>query len=685
MQKIRDMGVSIGVVLIVLALIIPFPTWMLDLFQMINITLAILILLSTMYVNRALDLSSFPSILLIMTLFRLSLNVSSTRLILLQGPKFQGRVIRSFGNFVVGGDIVVGIIVFLILVIIQFIVITKGAERIAEVAARFTLDAMPGKQMSVDADYNAGLINEAEARKRREDIRREADFYGSMDGASKFVKGDAIAGLIITFIDIVAGLIIGITKFHMTFARASQTFMIFTIGDGLSSQIPALIISTATGLIVSRAASSSNLGQTLVKELGSQNNALIIAGFIIIAMSILTPLPTIWGLLLGGLLLFVGYSPSLSLTKAGAATEEKESEEEEESITLPSLSTPEEIANIIQVDTVEIEIGYELIPMANASAGGDLMERITMIRRQIAMELGSVIRPIRVRDSMLLKPTEYVIKIKGSEVTRYSLMPDKLMAMNPGTAQEPIEGIEAKEPAFNLTALWIDKEMKEKAESLGYTVVDPSTVFATHLTETLKKFAHEILGRKEMEMLIEALKQREPKLVEELIPENMKLTEVQEVLKNLLKEEISIRNLEIIFETLLKYSYMIKDIDVLTEYVRYALARNITDNYKDEEGKLNVIILDPQLEDKLISSLEESGGEKYLNINPEVGKNLIESISKGAEQMLIAGFQPVLLVSPTIRPYIRKYIERNLPNVPVLSYKEVTEDVEVKIVYTASF
>ncbi len=683
MKKIRDMGVSIGVVFIVLALIIPFPTWMLDLFQMTNISLAILILLSTMYVTTTLELSSFPSVLLVMTLFRLSLNVSSTRLILLQGPKFQGKVIRSFGNFVVGGDIVVGIIIFLILIIIQFIVITKGAERIAEVAARFTLDAMPGKQMSVDADYNAGLITEQEARKRREDIRREADFYGSMDGASKFVKGDAIAGLIITFIDIVAGLVIGVTKFHMDFARASQTFMIFTVGDGLSAQIPALIISTATGLIVSRAASNSNLGQTLIKELGGQNNALIIAGFIILAMGLLTPLPTIWGLVLGGFFLFIGYSPNLSLVKETEAPEQ--GEEEEESITLPSLSTPEEIASIIQVDTVEIEIGYELIPMANASTGGDLMERITMIRRQIAMEMGLVIRPIRVRDSMLLKPSEYVIKIKGSEVTRYSLMPDKLMAMNPGTAQKEIEGIQTKEPAFNLAALWIDKEMKDEAEALGYTVVDPSTVFATHLTETLKKFAHEILGRKEMEMLIEALKQREPKLVEELIPENMKLTEVQDVLKNLLKEGISIRNLEIIFETLLKYSYMIKDTDLLTEYVRYALARNITDTYKDEEGKLNVIILEPQLEDKLISSLEESGGEKYLNINPEVGKNLIESISRGAEQMLIAGFQPVLLVSPNIRPYIRKYIERNLPNVPVLSYKEITEDVEVKIAYTASF
>ncbi len=683
MSKIRDMGVSIGVVFIVLALIIPFPTWVLDILQMTNISLAILILLLTMYVNTTLDMSSFPSILLVMTLFRLSLNVSSTRLILLQGPKFEGKVIRAFGSFVVGGDMVVGIIIFLILIIIQFIVITKGAERIAEVAARFTLDAMPGKQMSVDADYNAGLITEEEARKRRDDIRREADFYGSMDGASKFVKGDAIAGLIITFINIVAGLIIGLTRFHMDFSRAAQTFTILTVGDGLSAQIPALIISTATGLIVSRAASNSNLGQTLVKELGSQSNALIIAGFIVLAMGLLTPLPTVWGLFIGGMLLFIGYSPNLSLSPEKAVPEAQA--EEEESITLPSLSTPEEIANIIQVDTVEVEIGYELIPMANASAGGDLMERITMIRRQIATELGLVIRPIRVRDSMLLKPTEYVIKIKGSEVTRYSLMPDKLMAMNPGTAQKEIEGIETKEPAFNLAALWIDKEMKDEAETLGYTVVDPSTVFATHLTETLKKFAHEILGRKEMEMLIEALKQREPKLVEELIPDNLKLTDVQEVLQNLLKEGISIRNLEVIFETLLKYSYMIKDTLLLTEYVRFALARNITDAYKDEEGKLNVIILDPQLEDKLISSLEESGGEKYLNINPEVGKQLIESISKGAEQMLIAGFQPVLLVSPNIRPYLRGYIERNLPNVPVLSYKEITEEVEVKIVYTVSF
>ncbi len=675
-MKNIDVAVSVLIVAIVLLMIIPIPDYMLDLFQILNISLSMILLFSTLYIRNALEISSFPTLLLIMTLFRLALNITSTRLILIEGKAFGGRVIRTFGEFVVQGNYIVGLIIFIILVIIQFIVITRGAERIAEVAARFTLDAMPGKQMSVDADLNAGLITEEEARRRREEIRREADFYGAMDGASKFVRGDAIASIIITFVNIIGGLIIGVVQHGLSVGEAAQVYTLLTVGDGLVTQIPALMISTATGIIVSRAASKENFGKDVIGELGKETKVLYLTGGVLVFLGFLTPLP-ITTAVVGGLFLLAGWYAS-----RGAVVPQEAlagAEEAPAAPTGPVLTSPEEVAEVIEADTVEVEIGYGLIPLADPSQGGDLLERITMVRKQIAFEMGLVVSPIRVRDSILLKPNEYLIKIRGAEVARYELLPNRLLAINPGVVEGKIAGIPTKEPAFGLEAYWIDESRKEEAQKLGYTVVDPPTVFATHLTEVLKKHAHELLGVREFELIIEGLRHRVPKLVDDLIPAVLKESEVRRILQNLLREGVSIRSLPLIFETLLEYGEKTKDIDYLTEQVRRALKRQIVGPLKADDGKVHVVAIDAELEKRISESISEEGEEKNIVMNPEILRELIDRISKELEKLMKKGFNPVIIVSGEIRPYMARLISKFVPNVPVIAYEEVPDDVPLQI------
>ncbi|AJC72968.1 flagellar biosynthesis protein FlhA [Pseudothermotoga hypogea DSM 11164 = NBRC 106472] len=670
-MKGLDVFVAVAVVAIVLLMIIPIPDFALDFFQLLNIALSMIVLLSSMYVRHALDMSSFPTLLLIITLFRLALNVASTRLILLEGEKFGGRVIRTFGEFVVKGDYIVGLVIFLILVIIQFIVITRGAERIAEVAARFTLDAMPGKQMSVDADLNAGLITEEEARKRRELIRREADFYGAMDGASKFVRGDAIASIIIVLVNIIGGILIGVLKHNLSFAQAAQVYALLTVGDGLVTQIPALLVSTATGILVSRAAAKENLGQDLVKELSSERKVITITGFILLFLGLATPLPITASIIGAAFLALAFYSSRVAPKQvapapAGAPAAPAPSK--------PILTTPQEIAEVIQSDTVEVEIGYGLIPLADPSQGGDLLERIAMVRKQIAYDLGLVVSPIRVRDSVLLKPNEYLIRIRGAEVARYELIPNRLLAINPGTATEKVTGIAVKEPAFGLQAFWIDSSRKEEATRLGYTVVDPPTVFITHLTETLKRNAADLLGSREFNMLLDGLREKFPQLVNDLIPSILKATDVKKILQRLLNEGVSIRNLPLIFETLLEYAEKSTDLVYLTEQVRRALKRQIVQSLTSEDGKLHAVALDGELEKRLVESLQDVAGEKRIVLNPQILREIMENLSKQLETLMKKRFFPLVVCSGAIRPYLAQLVKRFLPNVPVIAYEEVPED-----------
>ncbi|WGS64517.1 flagellar biosynthesis protein FlhA [Marinitoga aeolica] len=689
--KQLDLIVPLLIVSVVILMVIPIPPFLLDFLQMANISLAIILLLVTMYIKNALEISAFPTLLLVTTLFRLSLNVSSTRLILLQGKNFQGKVIRAFGDFVVGGNYVVGIVIFLILVIIQFVVITRGAERIAEVAARFTLDAMPGKQMSIDADLSAGIITEEEARQKREDIRREADFYGAMDGASKFVRGDAIAGIIITLINILGGLIIGVLQQGLDIGEAAQLYTLFTVGDGLVAQIPALLISTATGIVVSRAASKENLGKDLLKELSSEKRVLYMTGGVILTLGLVTPLPIMPALLLGGGMLTLAYLTTKGyLQKMIPATGPKEGFETptsapEEGISGgakapsgPPLTSAEEVSEIIQSDVLEIDIGYGLIPLADPGQGGDLLERITMVRKQIAYELGIVISPIRVRDSVLLSANEYIIKLKGVEVGRFELFPEKLLAINSGMASEEIPGIHTKEPSFNLDAYWIDESQKEEVVNLGYTVVDSPSVFATHLSEVIKKYAHEILGSKETEMLIEGLRIKEPSLVEELTPLIFKTFEIRNVLKELLYERISIRNLPVIFEKLMELgSNEVKDIVSLVEGVRSALARQICESMKSGDGILHLIILDKNTENTLNNYTIEYGGNYTLALSPQLSQKLLDNISQALESQMMKGYNPVILCSSPLRFYFSRWLLSNIPNVNVISYNEIIQEIPI--------
>ena len=670
-MKAKDLGVIGAVIGIVIMMVIPLPTGLLDFLLIINLSVSLTILLVAMNTKEPLQFSIFPSLLLLTTLFRLSLNVSSTRSILAEGE--AGEVIHTFGTFVIGGNAVVGIIVFLILVIIQFLVITKGSERVAEVAARFTLDAMPGKQMSIDADLNAGMITEKEARDKREKIQREADFYGAMDGASKFVKGDAIAGIIIVVINIIAGFIIGVAMRGESATEAMKTYTILSVGDGLVSQIPALLISTATGLVVTRAASDGSLSDDLSKQLLAYPRLLFVVGSVIALLGLFTPIGVIKTWPMAGLIIYGGFLMQRSM-KLETIREMEQVEETRQD----EVRSPESVISLIHVDPIEFEFGYALIPLADVNQGGDLLDRVIMIRRQFALEMGLVVPVIRIRDNIQLRPNEYVIKIKGNEVARGELLLDHYLAMSPGIDDEAIVGIPTKEPAFGLPALWIADNMREQAEFSGYTVVDPPSVVATHLTEVLRRHASELLGRQETKALIDSLRENYPALVDELVPNQMGIGEVQKVLVNLLREKVSIRDLVTILETLADHVIYTKDPEILTEYVRQSLARQITNQFKSGNGPLKVITLSPAVEKLVLDNIQGSDQGAYLALDPRVSQQIYQKLAEQVQNLAAMGQAPMLLTSPNIRLHMRKLIERVLPDVAVLSFNELDASVDVQ-------
>ncbi|WP_435921232.1 flagellar biosynthesis protein FlhA [Paenibacillus sp. DYY-L-2] len=673
MKKYKDLFILVGIIGIVLLMIVPIPTLLLDILLVINISLALIILLVAMNTKEALQFSIFPAMLLVTTLFRLALNISTTKLIL--GQANAGHVVATFGSWISGGQPVIGFIVFLILVVVQFIVITKGSERVAEVAARFTLDAMPGKQMSIDADLNAGLINEQQARERRSKIEREADFYGAMDGASKFVKGDAIASIVILLINLIGGFIIGMTIHGLSFADALSTYSLLTIGDGLVSQIPALLISTAAGLIVTRASSEGNLADDITSQLFAYPKLLYIVAGTVTLLGLFTPIGPWTTLPFAGLLIFAAIRMQKNMDRKQI---EQEIQEEEQQI--EEVRSPESVINLLQVDPIEFEFGYGLIPLADTAQGGDLLDRIIMIRRQCALELGLVVPVIRIRDNIQLRPNEYVIKIKGNVVGDGELLLNHYLAMSPGVDDESITGIETQEPAFGLPALWIDESTKDRAELSGYTVVDPPSVVATHLTELIKKHAHELLGRQETKALVDNLKENYAVLVDELIPSVLSIGDVQKVLAKLLREKISIRDMVTIFETLADYGTYTKDPEVLTEYVRQALSRQITQQYSRQGETMRVITVGPTLEKKIAESVQQTEQGSYLALDPVSTQTLFQKLSEQINRLLQSGQQPIVLTSPTIRMYLRQVIERSMQDIPVLSYSELEPNVEIQSV-----
>ncbi|WP_127580642.1 flagellar biosynthesis protein FlhA [Paenibacillus koleovorans] len=672
-MKTRDLIVLSGIVGIVMMMVVPIPLLLLDFLLIVNISVALIIILIAMNTQDALDFSIFPTLLLITTLFRLALNVSTTRNILAEAE--AGNVVESFGSFVAGDNLVVGFVVFLILVIVQFIVITKGSERVAEVGARFTLDAMPGKQMSIDADLNSGLINEQEAKDRRRKIEREADFYGAMDGASKFVKGDAIAGIIILLINMIGGLIIGATFHGFTLMESLQTFSILTIGDGLISQIPALLISTAAGIVVTRAASEGNLASDLTAQMFSYPKLLYVVAGTLVFLGLFTPIHWYTTFPIAGLLVLAAVRMQRNLNQKQAETEQLVEEQQIEEV-----RSPESVIGLLQVDPIEFEFGYGLIPLADTQQGGDLLDRVIMIRRQIALELGLVVPVIRIRDNIQLKPNEYVIKIKGNTVARGELLLNHYLAMSPGLDDDSIVGIETMEPAFGLPAMWIDEPTKERAELSGYTVVDPPSVVATHLTEIIKRHAHELIGRQETRQLVDNVKENYPALVEELIPGLLSVGDVQKVLAKLLKEKISIRDLVTIFEALADYGSYTKDPDILTEYVRQALSRQITLQYAHGNDSLKVITIGPTLEKKIAESVQQTDQGSYLALDPNSSQTIYQKVSEQVSRMIQHGQQPVILASPTIRMYLRQLLERTMQDITVLSYSELEPSAEIQSV-----
>ena len=671
--------VAAASVVLVVLMIVPVPPWVLDLLLSTNITLALVILLVTLYTENALAFSVFPTLLLIVTLFRLSLNITGTRSILLHG--YAGQVIEAFGNVVVGGNYAVGLVIFAILIVIQFVVITNGAGRVAEVAARFTLDAMPGKQLAVDADLNAGLITEAEARQRRKDIQRAADFYGAMDGASKFVRGDAIAAVIIVFVNIIGGFFIGIFQQGMSIVEALQRFTLLTIGEGIVTQIPALLISTATGIIVTRAASEGSFGHDLSRQLVQEPRALLIAGALLILFGFFG-LPPLFMFVMAAIVLALwlrGRSAAKAAAmKAGPAGLRGGASGATgiPGSNVPAVKPAESVVPLLSYDPMELEIGFGLIPLVDVSQGGDLLERITMIRRHAARELGIVVPPIRVRDNLQLKPSTYVVKIYGLEVTRAEVMVSRLLAMNPGTATNGVDGIPTTEPAFGLPALWIAESGRGDAEMAGYTVIDPTSVIATHLTEIIKTHAPDLLGRQETSALLDNVKQHYPVVVDELIPNLLTVGEVQRVLQNLLRERIPIRNLLLILENLADGARASKDVDYLTERVRAAMARHICAEYA-ENGLLSVITVDPRLE-TLLGEAVRRGEDAYALLDPGTVAKIYASLTKRMQEAQQSGIHPIVLTSPGTRLALKRLTERAAPGLVVLSYSEIAPGLRVE-------
>ncbi|WP_414629342.1 flagellar biosynthesis protein FlhA [Clostridium drakei] len=660
------------VISVVMMIIIPLPSGILDILIAFNITVSVVIILLTMFTTEVLQFSVFPTLLLITTLFRLALNVSSTRLILRDA--YAGEVINSFGSFVVGGNYVVGVIIYLIIIIIQFIVITNGAGRVSEVSARFTLDAMPGKQMSIDADLNSGLIDESGAKKRREDLQHEADFYGAMDGASKFVKGDAIAGLIITVINVIAGIIIGAVMLNMDVATAAQTYTKLTIGDGLVTQIPALLISTASGILVTRSGSKENFGTLAIKQLTGFPKVIAIAAVVLLFLAIIPGLPHFAFFMLSvacGTAAFLLYKDAKEQVIQQMEVEQQEIVETES-------KEPENVMNLISVEPMEVEIGYGLIPMADEAAGGDLLQRVTSVRRQCAIEMGIVVQPIRIRDNLQLKTNEYVVKIRGTVMAKGELMPNMLLCMDPTNSETEIPGIKTMEPSFGIPAVWINNDQREEAEIKGFTVVDPTTVMVTHLTETIKNHSYELLGRQEVKVIVDSVKEKYSAVVEELIPDLLTIGELQKVLQNLLKERVSIKDMVTIMESLADNSRTTKDIEVLTEYVRFALGRSICNPLVDENGAVSVVTLDPKIEDLIGNNIQKSMQGSFPAIDPDTTGKILGSVKNTLDSVYFYENQPVVLVSPKIRPAFRKLIEMVFPAVNVLSLNEIPNEIEIK-------
>ena len=674
-QRPQELMVAAGIVTILGVMVMPIPTVFLDLLLSFSITFALIVLMVAVFMLSPLEFSVFPSLLLIITLLRLSLNIASTRIILLNGDRGSsaaGQVIESFGSFVVGGNYVVGTVIFIILVMINFIVITKGSVRTSEVAARFTLDAIPGKQMSIDADLNAGLITEQDARTRRKNLEREADFYGSMDGAIRFVRGDAIAGILITLVNIIGGFAIGVFQQGMDASEAAQVYTLLTIGDGLVSQLPALVVSTAAGLVVTRAVSDKNLPGELVKQLLDQPYAFVIASGILFFFGLIPGLPHFPFLLMSLVAGFIAFYKMQDNEKV----EQKQLLKKEADAKVP---IPEKVESILPLDVMELEVGYELIPLVDADRNGELLERIKSIRRQFALEMGFIVPPLHIRDNLQLKSNEYAVLIKGADIARGSIMMGRILAMNPGTTDREIDGINTTEPTFGLPAVWVPSSKKQEAQMAGYTVVDPATVITTHIKETIKRHAHEIMGRQETQALLEKFKETNPKVVEELIPNALTLGKVQRVFQNLLREQISIRDLRTILEKLSDYASLSQDPDVLTEYVRQGLARPITKQYQSNDGTLSVMTLDRGIEDAIEGSIQRSEGGAFLALEPNVAerfltrlKAMIENITPNIET------SPVLLASPGLRMHIRKFTERFLPELVVISHSEVASSVQIK-------
>lgn len=672
-MKKADLGVAIYILAAVIFFIVPIPSILLDVMLAFNIAVALVILLNALFVKEVLDMSFFPTLLLFTTIFRISLNVSSTRLILNTGD--PGNVVRTFGEFVGGNDLIIGAIIFVILLIIQFVVINKGSERVAEVTARFTLDAMPGKQMAIDADLNTGIINEKQARERREKIQQESSFFGAMDGATKYVKGDAMAGLIITFINLVGGTAMGMVRQGLAIGDALSQYGILTIGDGLSSQIPSLLISLATGILVTKASKEADFSQVLVKQLFGIPKVLYIVGAVLIFLGITTPLDWKLFLALGVAFIVTGKSVEKNIAIESIEEEVDTAEEQAEEI-----RKPENVNSLLQVDPIELEFGYGIIPLADVSQGGDLLDRVVMIRRQIALELGMVVPIIRLRDNIQLNPNQYIIKIKGIQVTEGEILFDHYMAMNPGFVEEEISGIPTFEPSFHLPALWITESQRERAESLGYTVVDPPSIIATHLTEVIRSHVDELLTKQDVQNLINNVKENNPVLIDELIPKLLGIGEIQKVLQNLLREGISIRDLLTILETLSDHAATTRDTDVLTEYARQSLKRAISSKYFPANEVTSVITLDPKVEQEIMASVKQTEQGAYLTLDPEKTKAIMASLETEIAKLENLGKNAIIITSPIVRMYIKKLTEDYFKDLIVVSYNEVESNIELQSV-----
>ncbi len=672
-MKKADIGIALYLLAAIIFFIVPIPAILLDIMLTFNISIALLILMNALFVKEVLDMSFFPTLLLFTTIFRISLNVSSTRLILYTGD--PGNVVRTFGSFVGGNDIIIGAIIFVVMILIQLIVINKGSERVSEVTARFTLDAMPGKQMAIDADLNTGTINEKQARERRDKIQQESSFFGAMDGATKYVKGDATVGIVVTLINLVGGIAMGMTRQGLTVGDALNQYGILTIGDGLVSQIPSLLISLATGILVTKASKEADFGDTLIHQLFGLPKVLYIVGAVLIFLGLATPLEWRMFVPLGIAFLVAGRSMETSLGVEAIEEEVDMAEEQAEEI-----RRPENVVSLLQVDPIELEFGYGIIPLADVNQGGDLLDRVVMIRRQIALELGTVVPIIRLRDNIQLNPNQYIIKIKGIQVTEGEILFDHYMAMNPGFVEEEISGIPTFEPSFHLPALWITESQRERAESLGYTVVDPPSIIATHLTEVIRQHIDELLSRQDVQNLVNKIKETNPTLVDELVPKLLGIGEIQKVLQNLLREGISIRDLLTVFETMADHAATTRDTDVLTEYARQSLKRAISSKYFPANEVTSVITLDPKVEQDIMGSVKQTEQGAYLTLDPEKTKAIMASLETEIQKLENLGKNAIIITSPIVRMYFKKLTEDYFKDLIVVSYNEVDSNIELQSV-----